>query len=128
MTRDDGDRLNLNCFNAAQQLVRRLVALSLIAIDFFAVNGHDHISGAAGLDTGFDSELGLRGFLQAHGRAAQIHSKETALDFDFHRDHLFAFIVLQSGTKRFQHKTLAGGISFWLAAIKVMIQVRRDTT
>jgi hypothetical protein len=94
-----GNPLSPNCCNATQQLIGSHAAFPLVTIDFFAVDRHGHVSGAAGLDAGFDSELGLRGFLQAHGRAAQIHSKETALDFDVHRDHLLALIVLQSGPK-----------------------------
>src|SRR5215472_9880695 len=81
---DAGDCLSPNCFNATQQLIRSHAALALVAINFFAVNEYGHVSGAAGLDAGFDSELGLCSSLQAHGRAAQIHSKETALDFDVH--------------------------------------------
>src|SRR5215472_1197931 len=94
---DDGDYLSPHCFNATQQFIGGHAALALVAINFFAVNEYGHVSGAAGLDAGFDSELGLCSSLQAHGRAAQVHSKETALDFDFHRDHLFALIVLQPG-------------------------------
>jgi len=94
-----GRLLDLNGFDPTQQLVGTHATFPLVAIDFFAVHEYGHLSGAAGFDAGFDSELGLCSSLQAHGRAAQIHSKETALDFDFHRDHLFALIVLQTGTK-----------------------------
>lgn len=75
----------LGAFNAAQQFVRGgKGAFSFVAENIFSIDQHGHVSRAAGFDFCGDAKFCFHGIAQANGRATNIPSKETALNFNIH--------------------------------------------
>ncbi len=72
--------------DAPQQFLdaRYSPAFPFVVEDAFSVHQQSQVAETAGRDPGFDSELLFRCFLQAHGRAAEVPSKETTFDFNLH--------------------------------------------
>lgn len=87
--------LGVHRFDAAQQdLHVRHAAFSLVAKHRFAIDQDSHVAGLSRPYLRFDSEFFFCCLLQAHGCTAQIHSKETTVDFDVHarpRDPILEF-------------------------------------